>query len=163
MPLKLIGIDFGASNGRGILGEFDGSRLALAEIHRFDNNPVSIGKHLRWDIFRLHYELMAALRKASTAGHKDIGSIGVNTWGVDFGLLDQYGELMHNPLHYRDALTDSAMDGLRELIADEELYRRTGIQFMHFNTIYQLYALKKLYPSICERAARLLLLPDLFG
>ena len=189
MPLKLFGIDCGASSGRGILGEYDGARLSLMEIHRFDNSPVTLGGHLRWDFPRLYHELLTGLRKAastsaataasaaaastasaasattavSASGRGDIASIGVNTWGVDFGFIDEYGELMYNPLHYRDALTSSEMERLRALVSDEELYRRTGIQFMFFNTIYQLSALKRLYPSVCERAAKMLLLPDLFG
>ena len=163
MAKYLLGFDFGASNGRAILGEYDGSRLALSEMHRFDNEPVRLGRHLRWDFPRLFYELTDGMRKTAAAGRRDVGSIGVNTWGVDFGLLDEYGELMYNPFHYRDVLTDEAMDGIRELIPDAELYRRTGIQFMKFNTIYQLFAMRRFYPSVCERAAALLFLPDLFG
>ena len=163
MSKYLLGFDFGASNGRGILGEYDGDRLALSEIHRFDNDPVRLGKHLRWDFPRLFHELTAGMRKTAAAGHSDVGSIGINTWGVDFGLIDEYGELMSNPFHYRDVLTDGAMEGLRSLVSDEELYARTGIQFMRFNTIYQLFSLNRLYPSVCERAAKLLFLPDLFG
>ena len=163
MAKYLLGFDFGASNGRALLGEYDGSKLALSEIHRFDNEPVRLGRHLRWDFPRLFYELAEGMRKTAAAGRRDVGSIGVNTWGVDFGLLDEYGELMYNPFHYRDVLTDDAMDGLRELIPDAELYRRTGIQFMRFNTIYQLFALLRLYPSAYERTAKLLFLPDLFG
>ena len=163
MSLKMLGFDYGASNGRAVLGEFDGKRLSLSEIHRFDNDPVRIGGHMRWDFPRLFHELMTGLRRAAQAGHRDVGSIGVNTWGVDFGLIDEYGELMYNPIHYRDELTDSAMEGVRALVPDEELYSRTGIQFMKFNTVYQLYALSRLYPSVYERAAKLLFLPDLFG
>jgi sugar (pentulose or hexulose) kinase len=163
MPIKLMGVDFGASSGVGMLGEYDGKKLRLSEIHRFDNDPVYYGRHFRWDFPRLFHELKAGMREAARAGHRDIGSIGVNTWGVDFGLLDEYGELMSNPFHYRDELTANAMEGIRALVPDEELYRRTGIQFMRFNTIYQLFALKHMYPSIYERAEKLLFLPDLFG
>jgi rhamnulokinase len=163
MPLKLMGFDFGASGGLGMLGEYDGDKLTLSEIHRFDNDPVRLGRHFRWDFPRLYHELLAGIRHAVRAGHKDIGSVGVNTWGVDFGLLDEYGELMSNPFHYRDDLTEGAMDALRDIIPDKELYGRTGIQFMRFNTIYQLFSLKRLYPSIYERAKKLLFMPDLFG
>ena len=122
-----------------------------------------MGRHLRWDFPRLLYELKAAISDAVRLGHKDASSIGINTWGVDFGLLDAYGELMSNPFHYRDVLTGSTMDGVRALVPDKELYRRTGIQFMYFNTIYQLFGLKQLYPGFLERAKRLLFMPDLFG
>jgi len=163
MRLKLLGFDYGASNGRGMLGEYDGGRLKLSEIHRFDNSPVWMGSHLRWDFPRLLHEMKTGMIKAAGSAGRDIGSIGVNTWGVDFGLLDVYGELMSNPFHYRDVLTDDAMDGLRGVISDEDLYSRTGIQFMKFNTIYQLFALKKYYPAMLERADKLLFMPDLFG
>jgi rhamnulokinase len=163
MSLKLLGFDYGASNGRGMLGEYDGNRLALSEVHRFDNTPVWMGRHLRWDFPRLFHELKIGMRKAAAACGGAIGTIGVNTWGVEFGLMDEYGALISNPFHYRDDLTEDAMEGIRTLISDEELYRRTGIQFMRFNTIYQLYALKKLYPSIYERVEKLLFMPDLFG
>ena len=164
MALKLLGFDFGASNGRGMLGEYDGERLALTEIHRFGNDPVKINGHLRWDFPRLFHELKAGLRIAAGKGNRGgLDSVGVNTWGVDFGLIDEYGEIMHNPFHYRDVLTDNVMESLRAVVPDEELYARTGIQFMKFNTIYQLYALRKYYPSVLDRAEKLLFLPDLFG
>ena len=161
--IKLLGFDFGASSGRGMLGEYDGGKLALSELHRFGNDPVRMGAHLRWDFPRLFHELKAGMIKAVRAGSGDAASIGVNTWGVDFGLLDEYGELISNPFHYRDALTGDAMARLRALVPDRELYSRTGIQFMKFNTIYQLFALKHLYPAIYEMARKLLLMPDLFG
>ena len=163
MSLKMLGFDFGASSGLGMLGEFDGKKLKLSEIRRFDNDPVFYGRHFRWDFPRLFHELKAGMREAVRTGHGDAGSIGVNTWGVDFGLIDGYGELMSNPFHYRDELTAGAMEGIRGLVPDEELYRRTGIQFMRFNTIYQLFALKRQYPEVYDRAKRLLFMPDLFG
>ncbi|MDR3120477.1 MAG: rhamnulokinase [Clostridiales bacterium] len=161
--MKLLGFDFGASSGRCMLGEYDGSRLTLSEVHRFQNDPVQIGRHLRWDFPRLFHELKSGLAAAARAGHRDVGSVGVNTWGVDFGLLDEYGELMSNPFHYRDALTETAMGDVREIVPDQELYSRTGIQFMHFNTLYQLFALRRQYPALYERARKLLFMPDLFG
>ena len=161
--MRLIGFDFGASSGRAIIGEYDGGRLSISEIHRFGNEPVLMGRHLRLDFPRLLYELKNGLRKASGAGNPRAASIGVNTWGVDFGLLDRYGELMYNPFFYRDDLTEGEMEKLRETAPDEELYRRTGVQFMRFNTIYQLCAIKRQYPEILENTTKLLFLPDLFG
>jgi len=163
MPIKMLGFDYGASSGLGVLGVYDGDKLDLKEIHRFDNTPVFVGRHFRWDFPRLLHELKAGARAAVRAGHRDVGSIGVNTWGVDFGLLDEYGELMSNPFHYRDGLTDDAMESLRAFVPDKELYGRTGIQFMKFNTIYQLFSIKRIYPKFYERACKLLFLPDLFG
>ena len=162
--MKLLGFDYGASNGRGMLGEFDGERLALTEIHRFDNSPVWMGRHLRWDFPRLFHELKTGMRKAVGKGSPGgIESVGVNTWGVDFGLIDEYGELAYIPFHYRDELTEGAMEALRAVVPDDELYRRTGIQFMRFNTIYQLFSLNRHYPSALSHAKKLLFLPDLFG
>lgn len=163
MSLKMLGFDFGASGGRGMLGEYDGERLAITEVNRFANDPVQIGGRLRWDFLRLYHELLSGIGMTGRAGFRDVASVGVNTWGVDFGLIDEYGDLMQNPFHYRDSLTDDAMEEMRELIADRELYRRTGIQFMKFNTIYQLFMLKLKYPSLFQRAKKMLFLPDLFG
>jgi sugar (pentulose or hexulose) kinase len=125
---------------------------------------VKIGGHLRWDFPRLFHELKTGLRIASGKGGRGgADSIGVNTWGVDFGLIDEYGELTYNPFHYRDVLTDGAMEELRAVVPDGELYGRTGIQFMKFNTIYQLFALQKRYPSVLAQVKKMLFLPDLFG
>ncbi|MBO5646311.1 MAG: rhamnulokinase, partial [Clostridia bacterium] len=107
---KIITFDYGATSGRGILGEYDGSRITATELHRFSNDPVRVTGHLTWDVLRLFFELKAGLIKAAIAGHKDIESIGVDTWGVDFGLLNSYGQLIGNPFAYRDELTEGEME-----------------------------------------------------
>ena len=104
--IRLLAFDYGASSGRAILGKFDGEKLALQEIHRFPNEPVMIGDHLYWDILRLYHEMKQGILKCSLSASKDIASIGIDTWGVDFGLLDSSGKLLGNPYHYRDINTD---------------------------------------------------------
>ncbi|MDW7655628.1 MAG: rhamnulokinase family protein [Bacillota bacterium] len=162
MSLKkqLLAFDFGASSGRAMLGRFDGDRIDLEEIHRFPNDPVQVGDTLYWDVLRLFHEIKQGLIKSKTCGQID--SIGIDTWGVDFGLLDKDGRILENPVHYRDTRTAGIMDEVFREIPRSELYQRTGTQFMHFNTLYQLYALKLKRPELLQRADCLLLMPDLF-
>lgn len=157
---QLLAFDFGASSGRAMLGQFDGDRIVLEELHRYPNDPVQVGDTLHWDVLRLFHEVKQGLIKAKACGQID--SIGIDTWGVDFGLLDKEGRILENPVHYRDTRTTGIMDQVFEVIAKDELYGRTGTQFMHFNTLYQLYALKEKRPDLLERAGCLLLMPDLF-
>lgn len=160
--MKVMAFDFGASSGRAILGEFDGCRLTLKELHRFSNDPVEINGTLYWDILRLFHELKQGLLESKKQGYDDIASIGIDTWGVDFGLLDQNGRLLSNPVHYRDARTQGMMEKAFEIIPKNELYSRTGLQFMQFNTLFQLLALREQDPGLLERADSLLFTPDLF-
>ena len=103
---KMLAIDLGASSGRGIVGRFDGKKLSLEENHRFDNDPVIAGGTFYWDILRIFFEIKNSIRKCALSEDKDIASIGIDTWGVDFGLLDKDGRLLENPVHYRDSRTD---------------------------------------------------------
>lgn len=156
---QLLAFDFGASSGRAMLGRFDGTRIELQEIHRFSNDPVQIGPNLYWDILRLFFEIKQGLLKAKAFG--PIDSLGIDTWGVDFGLLDASGNLLENPVHYRDARTLGIMDEVFRIIPRQELYQQTGIQFMTFNTLFQLFALSRQRPELLERADRFLFIPDL--
>ena len=158
MKKRVLAIDFGASSGRAIVGTFDGEKISLEEVHRFSNDPVKIGDTVYWDVLRLFHEIKQGMIKA-----KDFDSVGIDTWGVDFGLLDKDGALLENPVHYRDERTKGLIEECGEIIPGDEFYKRTGIQFMELNTVYQLYALKKYRPHILERAQRLLFMPDLFG
>ncbi len=160
---KIITFDYGASSGRAILGAFDGDRLEVSELHRFANDPVQVTGHLTWDVLRLFFELKAGLIKAAIAGHKDVASVGVDTWGVDFGLLSEYGQLLGNPFHYRDVLTENAMEQVFEIVPKAELYERTGLQFLRFNTLFQLHALRRQYPKLLDSAKDLLFMPDLLN
>ena len=163
MPYKFLAIDLGASSGRAMLGILNDNKLALEEIHRFSNDPVEIHGSLHWDILRLFFEIKQGLIKCANMGHKDILSIGVDTWGVDFGLLDESGRLIDNPYHYRDARTNGMIEELNKIIPAKELYDITGIQFMNLNTIYQLYALKKSNSRELRDAKSLLFTPDLIN
>ncbi len=162
MSKRVLAFDFGASSGRAILGTFDGKRICTdQEIHRFSNDPVMLTGVFQWDVLRLYHEIKQGITKAVNAGGFD--AIGIDTWGVDFGLLDKSGRLIGNPVHYRDSRTVGIMSEVFSVIPKEELYRATGIQFNSFNTIFQLAALKKQDPDTLARAEHLLLMPDLFA
>ena len=144
---EVLAFDLGASSGRALIGrlvyESEGvTRLQVKEIHRFNNRPVEIGNHLYWDILRLLDEVKAGLRKAFQEGHHP-QTFGMDTWGVDFGLLDANDELIGNPYHYRDPQSEAVMQEVVESIGREKLFAESGLQLMPFNTIYQLAAMKK--------------------
>lgn len=161
MTKRVLAFDFGASSGRAIIGCFDGDKITLEEVHRFSNDPVSVGGTVYWDVLRLFYEIKQGIIKAKIAGGFD--SIGIDTWGVDFGLIDSGGKLMENPVHYRDARTVGLVDEAFKTMPKEKLYGITGIQFMELNTLFQLISLKKYRPWMLERADKMLFMPDLFG
>ncbi|MCX7711152.1 MAG: rhamnulokinase [Clostridia bacterium] len=160
--LKMLAFDFGASSGRSILGVYDGRQLTIEEMHRFSNDPVEINHCLHWDVLRLFFEIKQGILKCLQAGHRDISSIAVDTWGVDFGLLDEQGNLLGNPYHYRDQRTQGMMEKVFKLIPKEALYEKTGIEFMWFNTILQIYSMKFHQSPLLKEAKTLLLMPDLF-
>ena len=157
----VLAFDLGASSGRAMAGRFDGRRLGIEEVHRFSNDPVRAGGRLHWDILRLLHEVTAGIRAGSNAGMGEIASLGIDSWGCDFGLLDRQGELVGNPVHYRDEGNLGAMEAVLELVPREAIFARTGIQFIPVNTLFQLYALKRNGSSMLDRAATLLLIPDL--
>ena len=162
-PLKMLAFDFGASGGKAFLGILNDGKLTTEEIHRFSNDPVMVRGHFYWDVLRLFHEIKQGLIKCATSGHKDITSIAIDTWGVDFGLLDEKGELIGNPVHYRDSRTDGMMEEVFKIISKDEVYLQTGIQFMSLNTIYQLYAMKKSDSASLNNAHTLLFMPDLLN
>lgn len=161
--LKLLAFDYGASSGRAILGTYDGEKLTLDEVHRFSNDPVMVNNTFYWDALRLFYEMKCGILKCMHRGDKDISGIGVDTWGVDFGLLDTSGELLGNPVHYRDDRTEGMIEEVCKIVPRREIYEKTGIQFMKFNTLYQLFSIKHNNSSILEKAKTMLLMPDLFN
>ena len=161
MTKRVLAFDFGASSGRAIIGCFDGEKITLEEVHRFSNDPVSVGGTVYWDVLRLFYEIKQGIIKARMAGGFD--SIGIDTWGVDFGLIDKEGKLMENPIHYRDARTVGMVDEAFKTMPREKIYGITGIQFMELNTLFQLISLKKNRPWMLERADKMLFMPDLFA
>jgi len=158
---RVLAFDFGASSGRAILGSFDGEKITLREIHRFTNDPVEVNGTIYWDVLRLFYEIKQGLVKAQADG--GFSSIGIDTWGVDFGLIDTQGFLIENPVHYRDARTKGMIEEAFRLIPKEEFYKLTGIQFMELNTVFQLLSLKLNRPHILDRADKVLFMPDLLA
>ncbi len=157
----VLAFDYGASSGRGIIGSFDGSKLSLKEIHRFSNDPVWVGKSLHWDILRLYHEMKQGMLKANLEVDGNIAGMGIDTWGVDFGLLDKTDTLLGNPYHYRDSNTDGMMEEAMKKVSREKIYRDTGIAFQKFNTLYQLLSMVKNKSSYLEKAETLLFIPDL--
>src|SRR3989442_1063353 len=161
MSNKLLAIDLGAESGRGVLGLFDGQQLRLEVVHRFPNGPVRTLDSLHWDVLRLYAEMLTTLRRcASERG--GIASMGVDTWGVDFGLLGRGGTLLGNPRHYRDPHTEGIMELAFAKVPRAEIFRQTGLQFMRFNSLFQLLALQRDRSPLLDVAENLLFMPDLF-
>lgn len=159
MTRYALAVDIGASSGRLILGSIQLEKIVLKEIHRFENKMIKKGQHYCWDIEMLFSEIKKGIKKCC-----DIGiipeSIGIDTWAVDFVLLDEDGELLTDAVAYRDNRTDGMMEEVFQKIIKERLYLETGIQFQKFNTIYQLYSLKKAQPDVFEQAKTFLMIPD---
>ncbi|WHT16436.1 rhamnulokinase [Crossiella sp. CA-258035] len=149
MRVTVAAVDLGASSGRVVRGLAGDGALAIEEVHRFPNGPVRLRGTLHWDVLGLYREVLAGLRRAG-----EIDSIGIDSWAVDYGLLDERGALLGNPVHYRDARTD----GIIPPIDPDRLYRLNGLQFQPFNTMFQLAA-----EPLLAHAAQLLLIPDLLS
>jgi rhamnulokinase len=158
-PLRLLALDLGAESGRATIGSFDGARLHLEEVHRFPNVPVHMGGTLYWDFPRLFSEVLKGIRAAWT--HGEVASIGVDGWGVDFGLVDNRGRLLGNPVHYRDSRTQGMLERATQRVKADSIYAQTGIQLMPINTLYQLLSMVETDDPDLERADRLLMIPDL--
>ena len=159
---KMLAIDLGASSGRGIVGSFDGQKLSIQEIHRFSNDPVILCGRMHWDVLRIFHEIKQAIRETALDGDT-IRSIGIDTWGVDYALLDESGKMLSNPYHYRDARTEGIVSYVGRFFAPSELYAKTGIQTMNFNTVFQLAADLRDDPKMVENASRMLNIPDLLN
>ncbi len=160
---KVLAFDFGASSGRAMLFTFDGEKLDIEEMHRFSNDPVMIGGHFHWDILRLFFEIKQGINKTVLAGHSDIQAIGIDTWGVDFGLFDKNGKLLGNPYHYRDTRTNGMEELADKTIGKEYIFEKTGIQFNFFNTLFQFMAMKEEGDPILDIADKMLFVPDIFN
>ena len=158
-----LAFDFGAESGRAIMGNFDGDRLALAEVHRFLNTPVRLPGVLHWNILQLWQEIKNGIERGVRSSGGAPASIGIDTWGIDFGLLDRNGALIGNPTHYRDQRTDGMIDAACARVPKAEIFGQTGIQFMQINTLYQLFAMVLKQDPALESAATFLTVPDLFN
>jgi rhamnulokinase len=157
-----LAVDMGASSGRVVLGLFDGQQLRLEEVYRFENGPVEVAGSMYWDLLGQWSHVRQGLRAASSKGGNDIASIGVDTWGVDFGLLGGGDELLGNPYHYRDHRTQGMLERAFGIVSREEIFRHTGLQFMQINTLYQLLAMKLGGSPLLDIAETLLMVPDIF-
>lgn len=157
-----LAFDLGASSGRAVLGQFDGDRLRLEEIHRFSNGIVRVFDHLHWDALRLYGEILEGLRLCAKRSTKPI-SVGIDTWGVDFALIGKDRTLLGAPYAYRDAHTDGVMAAAFEQVSREAIFAQTGIQFMPINTLYHLIALTLADSPLLKVAERFLMMPDLFN
>ncbi|MGA2069192.1 MAG: rhamnulokinase family protein [Thermoguttaceae bacterium] len=156
-----LAVDLGASSGRHVVGWLDEGRLRLEEVYRFDNGPVDLAGRLQWDLPGLWNHVRQGLAAAAARGGPGVGSVGVDTWGVDFGLLGRGDELLGNPYHYRDSRTNGILEKAFALVPREEIFRHTGLQFMQFNTLYQLLAMKLAGSPLLDIAETMLLMPDL--
>ncbi|GGS94616.1 carbohydrate kinase [Planobispora rosea] len=154
--LAVAAVDLGAASGRVMVGRLGPGRLELTEAHRFANEPVRLGVTLHWDVLALYAGVLRGLR---TAG--PVAGVGIDSWAVDYGLLDASGALLGNPVHYRDARTDGLADRVADELGRERLYGVTGLQHLPFNTLYQVAA--ELGTPRYEAAHRLLLIPDLLS
>jgi rhamnulokinase len=158
-----IAVDFGGGSGRVMAGTIDsGGVLHIDEVHRFGNRQVWLGRHLYWDFPALYAEMAEGMRKAVAKGYR-IRSVGIDTWGVDFGLIDRAGNLLGNPVCYRDPATAGYPDRLAAAVAPTEHYATAGIQVMEINTVYRLMAMTDEQPQFVDAADRLLFMPDLFS
>src|SRR5262245_55469158 len=137
--MNYLAFDLGAESGRTILGKIDNETISLEEIHRFSNVPKLEDGHLRWDVKKIFQEIKTSLEKIDKK-NTPFSGLSVDAWGVDFGLLDDQGALVANPICYRDAYTKGIMEKVFEKISKQEIYNITGIQFLPINSLYQLFA-----------------------
>ncbi|MGE5294170.1 MAG: rhamnulokinase [Solirubrobacterales bacterium] len=158
-----IAVDLGAESGRVMLGRVADGRLSLEQVHRFANGPVQEQDSLRWDFDRLMTEIKTGIGLAANKADSPVRGIGVDTWGVDFGLLDSDGRLIEKPYHYRDSRTNGMMDKAFAKMPKREVYENTGIQFMQLNSLYQLLAMRLTNPDVLAKADKLLFMADLFS
>ena len=156
-----VAIDLGAASGRVLLGRWDGERFDLSELHRFENGPVHVLGRMHWDVLRLWAEIKGGLARYASAHGARPDGIGVDSWAVDFGLLDRSGALLGNPRHYRDRRTEGMVERVAAIVPPETIFTRTGIQFMRINTLYQLYAMAAERDPQLEAAQTFLMIPDL--
>ena len=158
-PKTYLAFDLGAESGRAVLARLQSGVLTIDVVRRFPNDPVEYGGSFHWDVARLWFEVRASL---AAVEEQELAAIGVDTWGVDYALLGERGELLQNPYHYREPRNISAMEEALRLVPKEDIYAATGIQFMPINTLNQLLAAKRHTPRLLASAERLVMMPDLF-
>jgi len=162
-PSHFLAFDLGAESGRAVLGTLHGCKLSIHEVRRFPNTPRALAGHIHWNVYALFDEMKTAMREGAAALGARPESIGVDTWGVDFGLLAGNGDLLGLPFCYRDHRNIGAMEEYFKIVPREALYEATGIQFLPFNTLFQIYAMVRERSPLLDAAADLLFMPDLFN
>ena len=162
-PLNFLALDLGAESGRAILGKFDGQRIRLSDVHRFPNGPVYLPDGMHWDVLRLWTEIKQGMVLIARELGGDLAGVGLDTWGVDYGLLDRDGALVSNPYHYRDGRTDRMLEEAFRRVPREEIFEQTGIQFLTLNSLYQLLSMAVSRSPALEVAETFLTMPDLFN
>ncbi len=160
MSARFLAFDLGAESGRAILGRLEAGVLNLRDVHRFANEPVQSNGSLQWDILRLWHEMKKGLELVSDV---TLASVGLDTWGCDYALLGETGNLLENPYHYRDARTAGIGDEVFRIVPAERIYGITGIQYLTFNTLFQLYAAKRSTPRLLDAASAFVTIPDLLN
>ena len=161
MSRYFLAIDIGASSGRHILGSVENGKIVLEEVYRFWNGMDHVDGTLCWDVDRLFNEIIAGMKKCKEIGKIPV-SVGIDTWGVDFVLLDKEDNIVGQTVGYRDHRTEGMDEEVYKIISEDDLYARTGIQKAIYNTIYQLMAVKKTHPEYLEKADAMLMIPDYF-
>ena len=161
--MRYLAIDLGAESGRGVIGSIEGGRLTLSEVHRFPNVPVRIFDGLHWNVLDLFSGIKTAIGRAARDG-ASVAGIGIDSWAVDYGFISPgpEGRLVGLPYHYRDGRTDGVMERAFGVVSRREIFQHTGIQFLQFNTLYQLLAAKEREPWALEAAEKLLMIGELF-
>ena len=158
---KVLTFDFGASSGRAIIASYENGKINMREVHRFSNDPVMVNGYFYWDILRLYHEIKQGIIAAKLNGGFD--SIGIDTWGVDFAFIDKDGNLMENPVHYRDTNAEGIEEELYKIIPKKDLYKRTGVMYQPFNSIYRLFNTVKNCGRKIEWCDKMLFIPDIFA
>ena len=158
-----LAVDLGAESGRVMIGMLADDRLSLIEAHRFTNIPVRLPDGLHWDVLHIWSEIKSGLSAAVSKCDQQVDAIGLDTWGVDFALLDKKGALLANPFHYRDSRTEGMIAEAFQHMTRESIFENTGIQFLEINTLYQLLAMVMKKSPLLEIAQTFLTIPDLFN
>ncbi|MBN1972216.1 MAG: rhamnulokinase [Sedimentisphaerales bacterium] len=158
-----IAVDLGAESGRVILGTVSADKLELEQVHRFDNGPIRENGSLRWDFHKLLSNIKTGIKKAVKQAKTEAAGIGIDSWGVDFGLINEDGRLIENPYHYRDSRNNGMMEKAFELMSKREIYENTGIQFMQINSVYQLLAMRLAESEALAKAKNIIFMADLFS
>ncbi|MHC4418618.1 MAG: rhamnulokinase, partial [Planctomycetota bacterium] len=158
---QYIAVDLGAESGRIMLGTVTGKKLGLEEVYRFSNGPIKEDLSLRWDFDKLFSEVKTGITNAIEQSDGEVSGVGVDSWGVDYGLVGEDGALIENPYHYRDSRTHGMLERAFELMDKRDIYENSGVQFMQINTAYQLLSMRLANPDVLARAKRLLFMADL--